>query len=85
MEKVGTAGGAEINALILSGRVSDVLRFGNPFAVQPISHVPCMLFEYMMPESRECAIEVLLGKLPTKGKLPFGVERNEIASDKALR
>lgn len=65
---------AVINALILSGKVSAVLHFGNPFAQQPINHVPRRLFGYMMPQSQFYAIEVLAGKLPAKGKLPYQVE-----------
>ncbi len=63
-----------INALILSGKVSAVLHFGNPFAQKPIYHVPRRLFGYKMPPTQLHAIEVLAGKLPAKGKLPFKVE-----------
>lgn len=65
---------AVINALIYSGKVSAVLHFGNPFAQRPIKHVPRRLFGYMMPQSQEYAIEVLAGKLPARGKLPFEVK-----------
>ena len=64
---------AVINALILSGKVSAVLHFGNPFALKPISHVPRRLFGYMMPQSQLYAIEVLAGKLPAKGRLPYQI------------
>lgn len=64
---------ALINALIYSGKVSAVLHFGNPYAQQPIKHVPRRLFGYMMPQSQEYAIDVLAGKLPARGKLPFKV------------
>ncbi len=63
-----------INALILSNKVSAVLHFGNPFAQQPIKHVPRRLFGYMMPQSQLYAIEVLAGKLPAKGKLPYNAQ-----------
>lgn len=65
---------ALINALIYSGKVSAVLHFGNPFAQQPIKHVPRRLFGYMMPQSQQYAIDVLAGKLPAKGRLPFKVD-----------
>ena len=63
-----------INALILSGKVSAVVHFGNPFALKPLKHVERKLFGYMMPQSQLYAIEVLAGKLPARGTLPFSVE-----------
>lgn len=65
---------AVINALNYSGKVSAVLHFGTPFALQPLNHIKRKLFGYMMPQSQLYAIEVLAGKLPAKGKLPFHVE-----------
>ena len=62
-----------INGLLLSGKVSAVLHFGNPKAMEKIDHVPRMLFGYMMPQSQIHAIEVLSGKLSAKGKLPCKV------------
>lgn len=63
-----------INALIMSGKVSAVVHFGNPFAQKYIDHVPRRIFGYMMPESQLHAVEVLSGKLPAPGKLPYHVE-----------
>ena len=63
-----------INALIMSDKVSAVVHFGNPFALKPVKHVSRRLFGYMMPQSQLHAIEVLAGKLPANGKLPFNVE-----------
>jgi len=65
---------AVINALITSGKVSAVLHFGNPFAMRNIDHVPRRLFGYIMPQSQLHAIEVLAGKLPANGKLPYTVK-----------
>jgi len=62
-----------INALIFSGKVSAVLHFGNPKAMGEIDHASRMLFGYMMPDSQIRAIEVLAGKLPAKGKLPYKI------------
>lgn len=63
-----------INALIMSDKVSAVVHFGNPFAQKPVKHVARRLFGYMMPQSQLHAIEVLAGKLPARGNLPFHVE-----------
>ena len=65
---------ALVNALIRSGKVSAVVHFGNPFAVRPLLHVPRLLFGYNCPESQPGAIEVLAGKRPAPGKLPFRIE-----------
>ena len=62
---------AVINALIVSGKVSAVLHFGNPRAMLEIDHVPRRIFGYMMPDSQLRAIEVLAGKLPAKGTMPY--------------
>jgi len=62
---------AVINALIVSGKVSAVLHCGNPGGTLEIDHVPRRLFGYLIPESLLHAIEVLAGKLPAKGTLPF--------------
>ena len=67
---------AVINALAMSGKVSAIVHFGNPFALKPLDHLPRKVFGYMMPESQEYAIEVLAGKIPAKGKLPYKVEFN---------
>lgn len=63
-----------IDALIMSDKVSAVVHFGNPFALKHIKHVSRKLFGYMMPQSQLHAIEVLAGKLPAPGKLPYHVE-----------
>lgn len=65
---------AVINALTYSGKVSAVLHFGNPFALKYLNHIPRKLFGYMMPQSQVYAIEVLAGKLPARGTLPFSVD-----------
>lgn len=65
---------AVINSLALSGKLSTVLHFGNPFALKTLFHIPRKIFGYMMPQSQPAAIEVLAGKLEAKGTLPFKVE-----------
>jgi hypothetical protein len=63
-----------INSLIRSGKVSAVLHFGNPFAVKPLLHTQRRLFGYVMADSQLYAIDVLAGKLPAKGTLPFSID-----------
>ena len=65
---------ALINSTIISGKVSAVLHFGNPYALKPIHHVPRRIFGYNSPDSQLHAIEVLSGKIPARGKLPFDIQ-----------
>lgn len=65
---------AVINSLAMSGKLSTVLHFGNPFALKTLYHIPRKIFGYMMPQSQPAAIEALSGKLEAKGTLPFNVE-----------
>ena len=65
---------AVINSLVVSGKVSAIVHFGNPFALKTIRHVPRKLFGYMMPQSQLYAIEVLAGKLPARGTLPYNIQ-----------
>jgi hypothetical protein len=63
-----------IDCVNLAGKLAAVVHFGNPFALQPLLHVKRKIFGYTMPDTQLYAIEVLDGKLPAKGTLPFHVE-----------
>ena len=65
---------AVLNCLVASGKVSEIVHFGNPFALQTIGHVPRRLFGYMIKDSQIYAIDALKGTVTPKGKLPFRVE-----------
>ncbi len=62
-----------INCLVNSEKVSAVVHFGNPYALNNICQVPRKIFGYLIPESQQYAIDVLAGKLEAKGKLPYNV------------
>lgn len=62
-----------IDCVNLANKLAGVLHFGNPYALQPLMHVKRKLFGYIMPDAQPYAIEVLAGKIPAKGKLPFDV------------
>lgn len=64
---------AWINSLQRSGKISAIVHFGNPFALEEIRHVPRRIFGYTMGKSQEYAIDVLAGKLEAKGTLPFAI------------
>ena len=65
---------AVINALVHSKKVSAVVHFGNPFAMQEIEHVPRRVFGYTIPDSQLYAIDLLAGEIEAKGTLPFDIE-----------
>lgn len=65
---------AWINGLQHSGKISAIVHFGNPYALEAIGHVARRIFGYMIPASQEFAIDVLAGKIPAEGKLPFAVD-----------
>ena len=63
-----------INSLIVSGKVSAIVHFGNPHAVQPLYHVPRVIFGYSATPSQEYANKTLAGKHTPTGKLPFDIK-----------
>ena len=65
---------AVLNCLVVSGKVSAIVHFGNPLALQTIRHVPRRLFGYMSAASLPYAIDALKGNITPKGKLPIRVE-----------
>lgn len=62
-----------IDSLNLGGRLGAVVHFGNPFALKGLLHIPRKIFGYTMPDSQKYAIDVLVGKIPANGTLPFDV------------
>ena len=62
---------ALINALIIPGKVKTLVHFGNPMAIEPLRHVGRKIFAYNTPAATRFAFEVLAGKCPAKGKIPY--------------
>lgn len=62
---------AVINAIAASGKLSTIVHFGNPLALENIKHVPRRIFGYLAPEAQIYAFDVLCGNIPAKGKNPF--------------
>ena len=60
-----------INALAISGKLSTVVHFGNPLALKNIKHIKRKIFGYTAPESQVYAFDVLSGRIPAKGKMPY--------------
>lgn len=63
-----------IDCINLSNKLAGVLHFGNPFALQPLMHVKRKIFGYIMPDTQPHCIDVLAGKLPARGTLPFNIQ-----------
>ena len=63
-----------IDCVNLANKLAAVVHFGNPYALAPLMHIKRKLFGYMMPETQPYTIEVLAGKLPAKGTLPFRIQ-----------
>jgi hypothetical protein len=62
---------ALINALAISNKLTTLVHFGNPLALEPLRHIPRKIFGFTAPPSQGYAIDVLAGKIPAKGKIPF--------------
>ena len=60
-----------MNALAISGKLSTVVHFGNPLALKNIKHIKRKIFGYTAPESQVYAFDVLSGRIPAKGKMPY--------------
>ena len=59
------------NAAIHTGKVSAVVHFGNPLALENLYHVPRRIFGYLAPEAQIYAFDVLAGNIPARGTNPF--------------
>ena len=73
---------AVINALALPGKLTALVHFGNPLALENLFHIPRKIFGYCAPASQGPAIEVLAGKYPAKGKNPCGRLYAELCTKK---
>ena len=60
-----------IDSLNMANRLSTVVHFGNPFALETIQHVGRKIFGYIMPDAQPCAIDALAGLQGAPGSLPF--------------
>ncbi len=60
-----------INALIAPGKVKAVVHFGNPLVFKHLLPTERKIYGYIAPTAQIYAFEVLAGKIPAKGTLPF--------------
>lgn len=62
-----------INALQMSGRISTVVHFGNPFVLEELLHIPRIIIGGVSIDSTYAALDVLVGDYPAKGVLTYDV------------
>lgn len=64
---------ALINALQISGKISTVVHFGNPYPLEELSHIGRILVGGVSTDSINAALDVLAGEYPAKGVLTYDV------------
>ncbi len=62
-----------IKAMQLTGRISTLVHFGNPFVLEALEHVPRVVIGANSENSVNAAIDVLAGKNQAKGVLTYEV------------
>jgi len=65
---------ALIDALNISGRISALAHFGNPYPLEELPHIPRLIIGGISTDSIDAGIDVLAGKYPAKGKLTYDVK-----------
>ena len=67
-----------IEALAVPGKLKTLVHFGNPLAVSWMDYIPRKIYGYTSTASQIHAFDVLIGKIPAKGKNPFpNITRNK--------
>ena len=62
---------AMIKAIALGGKLEGIVHIGNPFALNTIPDCDRKLLGYRTAEAQDYIFEVLAGKYPARGVLPF--------------
>ena len=62
---------AMIKAIALGGKLEGIVHIGNPFALNTIPYCDRKLLGYRTGEAQDYIFEVLAGKYPARGVLPF--------------
>lgn len=65
---------ALINALQISGKISTVAHFGNPYPLEELNHIPRILIGGISADSVDAGLEVLAGEHEAKGVLTYDVK-----------
>lgn len=65
---------AVMQALLISGKLTTVVNFGNPAILEPLPHIPRILVGMLAADSVDAAVDVLAGAYPAKGVLTAEVD-----------
>ncbi|MBQ4042605.1 MAG: hypothetical protein IJD06_01315 [Clostridia bacterium] len=65
-----------MDAMQVSGRISTILHFGNPYLLEEVPHIPRVLVGTISSAGVDAALEVLAGKREAKGVLTYDVKIN---------
>ena len=63
-----------MDAMLVSGQLSTVVHFGNPYVLEYLHHVGRILVGSVSAECIDTALSVLAGEYPPKGKLTYNVD-----------
>ena len=63
-----------LRGLKTAGKLSTIVHFGNPFALESTPHVERLLIGNTSAKNVEYTMEILSGKYPAKGVLPYPVK-----------
>lgn len=65
---------ALIDALNISGKISTIVHFGNPYVLEEVPHIKRILMGGCSPDSTNACLDVLAGNYPAKGVLTYDVK-----------
>ena len=63
-----------LRGLDTAGKLTTIVHFGNPFALESVPHVKRLLIGNTSEKNVEYTMEILSGKYPAKGALPYPVK-----------
>lgn len=63
-----------IEAMQVSDQVSAIVHFGSPYALEPLPHIPTIIYSTSSRRGVDAALDVLAGNYPAKGTLTYDVK-----------
>ena len=63
-----------IEAMQVSDQVSAIVHFGSPYALEPLPHIPTIIYSTSSRRGVDAALDVLAGIYPAKGTLTYDVK-----------
>ena len=62
-----------IEAMQITEKISTIIHFGNPYALENLPHIPRILIGSLSEKTTMTTLEVLAGNYPAKGTLTYDV------------